>query len=77
MTSFRTVADTARETRTESDAMKLVEEYAAMGCAVYPTDVALFLELWGGPPPGWTWDRYERGHGGFTSLRKTDQEGAK
>jgi|18_taG_2_1085343.scaffolds.fasta_scaffold113538_2 hypothetical protein len=56
---FMTIAKTAREERTVSAALVLLHEYATSRCATYPTDSALFRELWpNGNPPGFTLYNY-------------------
>ena len=39
MDNFRTIANKARETFSAEDTLALLEEYAKLGCAMYPTDV--------------------------------------
>jgi len=51
---FKLIAQTARELRTEAATYTLLEAYASSGCATYPVDSALFLELWpDGQVPGY------------------------
>jgi len=70
MDTFRDVARRARRTYEEADVLALCEEYERLGCALYPADESLLRIVFGGPPPGWTWTRYEAGHGGHTNLRR-------
>lgn len=51
-------------------AIALCEKYERTGCALYPRDADLLLLVFGGPPPGWAWTRYEAGNGGYTNLRR-------
>ena len=52
--TFQLIAQTARELRTEAATYTLLEAYASSGCATYPVDSALFLELWpDGQVPGY------------------------
>lgn len=67
---FCRIAKTARAERTESTVLTLIQAYADMDCAVYPVDAKLFVETFGGPPPGWAWDSYSFGQGGITGLRR-------
>lgn len=73
--TFSAIATEARHRRNPQAGERLLEAYAAMGCAVYPADVALFVALWGGMPTGWTWDVYHAGHGGFTNVRRAAAPG--
>ena len=58
-TRFMTIAKTAREERTVDAALVLLGEYARNKCATYPTDSALFRELWPNEnPPGFTLYNY-------------------
>lgn len=69
-TRFRAAANQARRTRAQADVLQLCREYEQQGCALYPADVALLLSVFGGPPSGWAWTRYEEGDGGYTNLRR-------
>ena len=66
---FGAAAARAHRTRREADVLDLCEEYRSAGCALYPRDVELLLLVFGGPPAGWVWTRYESGLGGYTNLR--------
>ena len=41
MDNFRAIANKARETRSIENTLALIEEYAKLGCAMYPADVEL------------------------------------
>lgn len=43
-TAFCAIAKTARTRRDAESVTALLANYAASGCAIYPTDKALFLE---------------------------------
>jgi hypothetical protein len=68
--TFVKIAKEARQSRCETTVMALCEAYATMKCALYPVDVELLLEVYGGPPAGWEWDEYHAGLGGYTNLRR-------
>ena len=62
--NFRLIAQTARELRTEAATYTLLDAYARNGCATYPTDSALFLELWpDGQVPGYVLTTYHSHYG--------------
>ena len=61
---FCAIAKIARTTRTEADALDLLELYAESGCATYPVDAALFRELWADEkPPGFVLRAYSHLNG--------------
>jgi hypothetical protein len=61
--TFKLIAKTARELRTEAATYTLLDAYARNQCATYPVDSALFMELWPyGNPPGYVLTRYSAGN---------------
>lgn len=65
--TFRVLAKAARTARTEATALALLRHYAESGCATYPADSKLFLELWpGGNPPGFVLQPYTLGNQSHT-----------
>lgn len=67
---FCSLAKRARASRTEQDALALVEAYATTGDAVYPADYIVFLEAFGTEAPrGYRFQAY-RAMGAATCIVK-------